>query len=90
MDFYNFNNLRDAKYVELNLGEDAKSALRSIQETASDSPFVSTDIADFIYHRFRLSSTILSEEEIKLIITDAVRYFRKGNEEEIHQIITSR
>ena len=85
-----FNLLRDKKNIKFNLSLDAQKLYRNVISTSNDGPFITSDLGLFIIEFCFKHQQSPSIQEIEEQVTDAIRFFRKGNHQEIVDFIKSK
>lgn len=71
-----------------NLSNKEKVALNKVKNSASESPYLDYDIADFIRASYFFEDVKTPPNNLDEIIQDAVMTFRKGDPERIKKILT--
>ena len=80
-----YKNWYDIKYLKKNASNNTITIVNRIKKTSDDGPFIDNDIAELVYERVK--DYKYSKEDIHGHIETAIRNIRKGNKENIFEIL---
>ncbi|WP_343705594.1 hypothetical protein [Flavobacterium sp.] len=84
---FQFTSFDNKDYLKISTTSNVKSLINKVRRESSSSPFINFDISDLILEHLPYLKIKVEDEALKEIITEATMYFRKGNTEEIFNII---
>ncbi len=80
-----YKNWHNYKYLRKHGGDTIITIVNKIEKTSANGPFIDSDIAELIYERIKTYNP--SKELIQEHVKTAIWYIRKGNSENIFEIL---
>lgn len=85
-----FKDFRSNEYLKLNTTSEVRLLIQKISNDLLNGPFLTNDISELIFQHYRYLNKDSDQKEIKEIIVDAIRFFKKGNSDEIFESLSNK